>query len=724
MSPIFFNFFILIPIKFSLIACLISLMGLPVHASPQEGTNDLAEIIVSSASENDLRLKKEEITRVETLNPQKLQQKKQAQTFAQIISNEKGIDAQMACAFCGAKRITINGMKGEHTTLLVDGLPLHSTVSSFYGVEAIPLGGLDSIDIYRGSGAALTTPEAIGGAINLVTKEIITNSIESDISWAHDGQRNFSLLGTRKLSFNTGVLLGLQYGEILPLDLDNNGISELPRQTTQSVISKLTHSFNADNELSLRISYAKLNNIGGSMSRTNLSSAATVIASPDEFRNRDVRQQYLGDITKVTDNVDLERIEVAAIHRWQIDTESSLKLSLGGAWQNQEAIYSHGYDYDNKDKMWVGVLEYQRTLGDRHLLTLGLDSKNQDMDSSSKTLYIQSQPPLPQDDLSYKSIGGFVQDTWFINDENQLSLVLRYDHIRTEWKDINKVLDRSVLAPRFIYKHNHNSIFTSRLSAGLGYRSPLTLFESQHGTYHNGFIVDINELERAKSLTYSLAGQRENDFFEFGSHITRIKNMAYGKDFEDITEPMVFKNSTEDYTINVFDLSYGRRIRPNWTLEGLMEFFQYPSGYKYRLPVAAIEKRISINSNIDWKKWTASQRFILIGSRDLSSYRYDRHYNIAPSQDPFDPSFGEDGQDPKWQKAPTFFTVDLSFERTLNDDYKISFAVLNALDYTQTQAGDSPTTWEQHGSHFHLDNFHIWGPLRGRQFFVSLRGNF
>jgi len=90
------------------------------------GASSEVETIVVEGKKQKLnrKIKKEEVNRVESLSKSVIQEKK-ATTFAQAIDNEKGIDSQTSCAFCGAKRISINGLKGEHTTILVDGVPLH-----------------------------------------------------------------------------------------------------------------------------------------------------------------------------------------------------------------------------------------------------------------------------------------------------------------------------------------------------------------------------------------------------------------------------------------------------------------------------------------------------------------------------------------------------------------------------------------------------------------------
>lgn len=46
---------------------------------------------------------------------------------------------------------------------------MHSTISAFYGVDAIPVIGLSGVEVKRGAGQALMAPESIGGVLNLLT---------------------------------------------------------------------------------------------------------------------------------------------------------------------------------------------------------------------------------------------------------------------------------------------------------------------------------------------------------------------------------------------------------------------------------------------------------------------------------------------------------------------------------------------------------------------------
>ena len=54
--------------------------------------------------------------------------------------------------------------------LLIDGIPMYSSVSSAYGLDSVGLYGVERIDITHSAGASLIAPEALAGTVNIVTK--------------------------------------------------------------------------------------------------------------------------------------------------------------------------------------------------------------------------------------------------------------------------------------------------------------------------------------------------------------------------------------------------------------------------------------------------------------------------------------------------------------------------------------------------------------------------
>jgi len=88
---------------------------------------------------------------------------KNADDFTQAVTSEPGVCVLTGCSSCGFKQIQINGLGANHTTVLVDGLPIYTPVTSFYGVDALTTAGVADIDISRGPGASLLAPGAMGG---------------------------------------------------------------------------------------------------------------------------------------------------------------------------------------------------------------------------------------------------------------------------------------------------------------------------------------------------------------------------------------------------------------------------------------------------------------------------------------------------------------------------------------------------------------------------------
>lgn len=686
-------------------------------------TSEVEEILVSDEQSHGPRQKKNETGSVERIE-KKRWQVKQPFNLSQAVDDELGIDTQTSCAFCGAKRITINGMRSEHTTILIDGLPLHSAVSSFYAADSIPLLGLEAIDVARGSGASGTAIESIAGNLNLVTRDPFLESKELSLTLFSDQQKNLSARYSKNIEGRFAFLVGFQATEISSLDLDKNNVTEVPFQQNQSALLKVGAKLDHKQEVTVRLSHSEMENIGGNPDRLRLKAANANQASSDDFVGADVRNDFIGNPRVITDNVNFQRTEVAFQYQKTFSNDVIMKLSHAEAFQEQDSIFSHGYDYNSDDQLHYSGLEFQLLAGEDHFLTWGLDHRYQKVKSQSDVLY--EQQGFRRDSLRSALTGLYFHDLWSLNDNQELSTAIRFDQVQTKWLGFNRSVLEHLIVPRLFLKHNHNSIWTSRVGYGLGYRSPLTLFETQHGTQHNGFDVVIDQLEKSQSFTYNLLAQWHDDFVSTSWHHTVIENMAYGQDRALQKLPTLFINSDRIYQVNVIDVGYGRRINSNWDFEILAETFQFQRGYKEKLPVAAIENRLSLITNWQRGKWKSTQRMIVIPEQNLASYRYNDHFNRAfKDTEPLSPTFGEVFySNPKKQKSPTYFTLDVDFQRELTETQIVSFGVRNIFDYTQTRAGDPPLTWARHGDHFHLDNFHIWGPLRGRQFWVNWRGGY
>ncbi|MBL4797744.1 MAG: TonB-dependent receptor [Oleispira sp.] len=78
-------------------------------------------------------------------------------------------------------KLTMQGIDANYVLILKDGLPFVSPTGSETDLSQISLAGIDRIEIIKGSGSALYGSSAMGGVINLISKESDVNQIEIDI---------------------------------------------------------------------------------------------------------------------------------------------------------------------------------------------------------------------------------------------------------------------------------------------------------------------------------------------------------------------------------------------------------------------------------------------------------------------------------------------------------------------------------------------------------------
>ncbi|NBT59175.1 hypothetical protein EBT16_10370 [bacterium] len=245
--------------KKQILAILILSAGL-LFAEGQE-VGELPEILVQDEGGGTVsELDKDSVVPTIRLPKKKLEQTK-APSLSEAISGESGVDSQTSCATCGSKRVTVNGLRGEHTTILVDGVPLHSAVSSFYGVDAVPLSGVESIEISRGSGASLVAPEAIGGVLNIITETPHKNEVGLNISsgtsqnWLLSGSISDTSFTKNSRLFVSGQWNRQGYWDSNGSgvwDVDKNGVADAPFFSNAGLLAKVLVDLGAKDGLELR----------------------------------------------------------------------------------------------------------------------------------------------------------------------------------------------------------------------------------------------------------------------------------------------------------------------------------------------------------------------------------------------------------------------------------------------------------------------------------------
>ena len=126
------------------------------------------EVVVSAS--RSARLRREAPALVSVLDAG-LFEKTNASCLAQGLSFQPGVRVEDDCQNCGFTQVRINGLDGHYSQILVDSHPVFSALTGVYGLEQIPANMIERVEVLRGGGSALYGSSAIGGTINIITRE-------------------------------------------------------------------------------------------------------------------------------------------------------------------------------------------------------------------------------------------------------------------------------------------------------------------------------------------------------------------------------------------------------------------------------------------------------------------------------------------------------------------------------------------------------------------------
>ena len=160
-------------------------------------------------------------------------------SMADVLNFQTGLRVEETCSNCGVPQIRINGLEGQYTQILMDSRPIFSSLASVYGLEQLPAGMVDRIEVIRGGGSALYGANAIAGVVNIITKEPTRNFFNISNSSAFTQQGNYDINTSMNASVvsenqKAGIyLFGVQRNR-QQYDRDADGFSDIPllRSTT------------------------------------------------------------------------------------------------------------------------------------------------------------------------------------------------------------------------------------------------------------------------------------------------------------------------------------------------------------------------------------------------------------------------------------------------------------------------------------------------------------
>jgi iron complex outermembrane receptor protein/outer membrane receptor for ferrienterochelin and colicins len=96
-----------------------------------------------------------------------------------------GIQIQQTSATTGNAEMRVQGLPGEYTQILKDGMPLFGGYSGSFSILQIPPLDLKQIEIVKGASSTLYGGGAIAGMVNLISKRPKEGEFEKTILLNH-----------------------------------------------------------------------------------------------------------------------------------------------------------------------------------------------------------------------------------------------------------------------------------------------------------------------------------------------------------------------------------------------------------------------------------------------------------------------------------------------------------------------------------------------------------
>lgn len=477
-----------------------------------ENASTLDEVVVTGTLKEVNRL--ESPVPVEVYSPTFFKKNPTPNIF-EALQTINGVRPQLNCNVCNTGDIHINGLEGPYTMVLIDGMPIVSSLSTVYGLSGIPNALVERMEVVKGPASSLYGSEAIGGLINIITKTpqnapVFTADVMATSFLEYNTDVGVKFDAGKKISTLTGINY-FNYNNVVDKNLDH--FTDITLQDRVSVFQKWNFLRKAGRLFTLAGRHFYENRWGGEVNWS---------------------EKYRGGDEIYGESIYTRRWEF--IGNYQLPTVEKLLFSFSYNDHDQNSMYGN-IPYLAKQRIGFGQLTWDKT-SRRHDWLLGAALRYTFYDDNTTATGGNEDDPNNKPDKIWLP-GLFIQDEIKLNPQHKLLLGLRYDY--------NSV-HGNIFTPRLAYKWSIGRNDIVRLNAGTGFRV-VNLFTEEHAALTGAREVIIqNELKPERSYNAGLnyikkMYHRNGGFlsFDFSAWYTYFTNVIY-PDYESNANQIIYDN--------------------------------------------------------------------------------------------------------------------------------------------------------------------------------------
>ncbi|WP_067030063.1 TonB-dependent receptor [Allomuricauda sp. CP2A] len=625
---------------------------------------------------------------VEVYSPTFLKKNPTASVF-DALQNVNGVRPQINCNVCNTGDIHINGLEGPYTLVLIDGMPIVSGLGTVYGLTGIPNSLIEQIEIVKGPASSLYGSEAVGGLINIITKNALSApEFFADGFATGWGEYNLDVGSKISVGDKTNLLLGLNYFNYdVPVDNNGDNFTDLTLQDRISIFQKWDFERSNNRLFSLAGRFFYEDRWGGEMQWT------------PEFRGGD---EIYGE------SIYTRRWEV--LGKYQLPLDEKFLLSFSYNDHNQNSVYGDT-EYLADQRIGFAQLTWDKTAGNHDLL----------FGSAIRYNYYDDNTPATTeaDNIWIPSL--FAQDEYSFAPKHSFLGGLRYDYDQRHG---------NIFTPRAAYKWkiSDNDIF--RVNAGTGFRV-VNLFTEEHAALTGSREVIIaEELKPERSVNVNL-NYLKKIYSDNGTFIGLDASVFYTR-FSNVILPDYETNPNQIIYDNLDGKSVSQGVSANLDVA-------FPSSFK--IMVGATWQDVSSTEN------GVTQQQILTESITATWNLSYTFHSLKLTADYTGNLYGPmrlpllGDLDPRQEYSPTWSIQNIQFTYKGLNNFEVYGGIKNLLDWTPNRGNpfiiarandpfDKEVTFDSSGNAvatpnnpyaLTFDPAYVYGPNQGIRGFFGLR---
>lgn len=610
--------------------------------------------------------------------------------LAKSLNFQSGLRVENNCQNCGFPQVRINGLDGPYSQILINSRPIISALGGVYGLEQIPTNMIDRVEVVRGGGSALFGANAVGGTINIITKDPINNSFQVSSTLSNLGGKSWEEYMGANVSLvakdhSYGIAMYQSYRNRNPYDHDGDSFSEL------GLLNLNTFGFRA---------YYRPSH----QSRLNLEYHTT-----NELRrggNKFDLQPHQTDITEQTKHI-INSGGISYDHFWD---EYKHKMSSYASLQHTDRDSYYGAQRDTSaygktnDLTWVVgsmyVGQYERFLFAPSTFTGGMEYQY----NALHDRMLGYGRDMQQD---VRIASAFVQNEWKLR---------AFTLLAGGRLDKHNLIDNPIISPRVNLLYKPQEMLQVRLTYSTGFRAPQAYDEDLHVTAVGGegvLITLADGLREERSNSYSGSVDYTTSFGHWQANLlaegfyTGLNNVFILEDIGSNAEGVAIKERRNGSGARVYGVNLDGKIA---------------HGKEAALSLGFTAQRSRYNQAEEWTEGQFTRR--MMRTPDYYGYftftsepvkAFDFSLSGVYTGSMIVPHYAGYIDTDRMETTPHFFDLSMKFNYTfvLHDHIKlqVNTGVQNILNHFQPDLDRGE----------YRDSGYFYGPGQPRTIFVGLK---